>query len=150
MTNGDVLLVAASAASGDAMRGRFGRLSIVVSDASGIAAVACSSCRRFFADLSSFVFFVFVDLGVFAMVSVDIVRACWTTIAVLYRDQKNVGFTFQEGLCADPSFRPCTLCQTPEIKVPWNHDFCQAFVTPTTSTHRQTIDHLALNPPQTQ
>lgn len=97
MTKGDVL-VAASAASGDAMRGRFGRLSVVVSDAStaGAAAVACSSCRRFFADLSSLVLFVFADFGVLAMFSVDIVRVCWTAIEILYRDQKNVGFTFQK------------------------------------------------------
>ena len=78
MTKGDVLV---ASAAGDAMRGRFGRLSIVVSDASSSAAagavgVACSSCRRFFADLSSLFFFVFADFGVFAMVSVDIVRVC--------------------------------------------------------------------------
>ena len=75
MTKGDVLVASVSAA-GDAMRGRFGRLSIVVSDASSAAAVACSSCRRFFADLSSLLFFVFAAFSVFAMFSVDIVYVC--------------------------------------------------------------------------
>ena len=72
MTNGDVLV---ASAAGEAMRGRFGRLSIVVSDdsAPAPAAVACSSCRRFFADLLSLVFFDFADFDVFAMFSVDIV-----------------------------------------------------------------------------
>ena len=73
--NGDVAVGSASA-TGDWMRGRFGRLSTVVS-----AVVSCSvsscSCRRFFAaDLSSFVFFVFADFGVLLMASVDIV-AVW-------------------------------------------------------------------------
>jgi len=65
------VLVASASAAGEAMRGRFGRLSIVGSDASAPGAVACSSCRRFFADLSSLFFFVFADFGVFAMFSVD-------------------------------------------------------------------------------
>jgi hypothetical protein len=70
------VLVAASATTGEAIRGRFGRLSMVGSGVCSAAAVACSSCRRFFADLSSLLFFVFDTFGVFAMFSVDIVWVC--------------------------------------------------------------------------
>lgn len=65
------------------MRGRLGRLSSCAAAAAAVGvAVGCSwllscSCRRFFADFSSFVFFVFCDLGVLAIVSVDIVLSRW-------------------------------------------------------------------------
>lgn len=153
MTKGDVL-VATSAGSGDAMRGRFGRLSIVVSDASvaaGAAAVACSSCRRFFADLSSLVFFVFADFGVLVIFSVDIVRMRWIAIEILYRNQKNVGFTFQK-VYAQTRVSSVHALRDPQRSSPFGMamTFVKLSLHLQRSTHRQTIEHLARNPPQTQ
>jgi hypothetical protein len=112
------VLVASVAAAGEAIRGRFGRLSSVVSDVPSAAAVTCSSCRRFFADLSSLVFFVLATFDVLAIFSVDIVCMCSCVVVrqlgyycCLSREKNKKQISMQlksPASHASDSFCPCT------------------------------------------